>query len=118
MNLNLWGFYVPVPEVHDLYFSIVLHAVTPAEFSGCSCAAGKALRNHVVALLFQTSHYRNIELSSVPTPLPCTSMDSTMAVIKDTGKVGWCMLYKIHNADILYSGLVLLNWVQSPVGVQ
>lgn len=44
-----------VSEVHDLYF--VLRAVTPVESNGwsCSCAAGKAVCNHVVALIFQTS---------------------------------------------------------------
>ena len=59
-----------------LHVQIVLSAATPVELKGfsCSCAAGEALCNHVVALLFQTQHYHFTGEKSVPTPLSCTSV--------------------------------------------
>ncbi|CAL9695380.1 unnamed protein product [Knipowitschia caucasica] len=39
----------------------------------CSCAAGKGFCNHVVALLYQTAHYSQLQLPAVPPALACTS---------------------------------------------
>ncbi|CAB1323103.1 unnamed protein product [Coregonus sp. 'balchen'] len=39
----------------------------------CSCSAGKALCNHIVALLFQSAHYVTMGFKTVPLPLSCTS---------------------------------------------
>ncbi|XP_049910200.1 uncharacterized protein LOC126396291 [Epinephelus moara] len=39
----------------------------------CSCVAGKGFCNHVVALLYQTAHYSQLSLPTVPPPLACTS---------------------------------------------
>lgn len=47
------------------------------ECLSCSCAAGKALCNHVVALLFQTAHFSTMGFKAVPLPLSCTSMLQT-----------------------------------------
>lgn len=71
-SLNIQTF----PQVYVLYFQIVLNAVKPVELNGCSCscAAGMALCNHVVALLFQTAHYSTMGLKTVPTPLSCTGV--------------------------------------------
>ncbi|XP_049340579.1 uncharacterized protein LOC111196789 [Astyanax mexicanus] len=64
-------------EPHTL--QVVLHAVHPVALNGfcCSCAAGKALCNHVVALLFQTAHYSTMGVKTVAPPLPCTSVLQT-----------------------------------------
>ncbi|XP_041913151.1 uncharacterized protein LOC121678037 isoform X1 [Alosa sapidissima] len=61
-------------EPHTL--QVALHAVgTPVVLRGfsCSCVAGQALCNHVVALLFQTA----MGFKTVPPPLSCTSMLQT-----------------------------------------
>ncbi|XP_073694043.1 uncharacterized protein [Garra rufa] len=39
----------------------------------CTCSAGKALCNHIVALLFQSAHYCTMGFKTVPLPLSCTS---------------------------------------------
>ncbi|XP_003198385.3 uncharacterized protein isoform X1 [Danio rerio] len=39
----------------------------------CSCAAGKGLCNHLTALLYQTAHYVQLHLKSVPPTVACTS---------------------------------------------
>ncbi|KAK0152188.1 hypothetical protein N1851_006420 [Merluccius polli] len=39
----------------------------------CSCVAGKAFCNHIVALLYQTAHYLQLGVKAVPPPLACTS---------------------------------------------
>lgn len=63
-------------KVFVLHFQIVLHAVKPVGLNGCSCscAAGMALCNHVVALLFQTAHYSTMGMKTVPVPLSCTGV--------------------------------------------
>ena len=53
---------------------MTLHTVKATlEGHKCSCAAGKGMCNHVVALLYQTAHYSSMGNSSVPLPLACTS---------------------------------------------
>ncbi|KAJ8375118.1 hypothetical protein SKAU_G00056980 [Synaphobranchus kaupii] len=39
----------------------------------CTCAAGKGLCNHIVALLYQTAHYSTMGTRVVPLPVACTS---------------------------------------------
>lgn len=39
----------------------------------CTCSAGKALCNHIVALLFLSAHYSTMGFKTVPLPLSCTS---------------------------------------------
>ncbi|KAL2097015.1 hypothetical protein ACEWY4_006222 [Coilia grayii] len=61
-------------EPHSLQMTI--HTVDAANLSGygCSCAAGRGMCNHVVALLYQTAHYSTMGIASVPLPLASTSM--------------------------------------------
>ncbi|XP_077056081.1 uncharacterized protein LOC143707228 [Siphateles boraxobius] len=41
----------------------------------CSCVAGKALCNHNVALLYQTAHNSQLQISAVPPVLSCTETE-------------------------------------------
>ncbi|KAI4902547.1 hypothetical protein NFI96_020798, partial [Prochilodus magdalenae] len=41
----------------------------------CSCVAGTALCNHNVALLYQTAHYSQLNLTAVPPVLSCTETE-------------------------------------------
>ncbi|XP_049334766.1 uncharacterized protein LOC111193945 [Astyanax mexicanus] len=59
-------------EPHKLEVTLEAHNCTLTAHV-CSCAAGKGLCNHVVALLFQTAHYVQLNLNAVPLPLACTS---------------------------------------------
>ncbi|XP_073689584.1 uncharacterized protein [Garra rufa] len=43
--------------------------------SSCTCAAGQAVCNHLVALLYQTAHYSESGMSVVPTVLSCTETE-------------------------------------------
>ncbi|CAL9685252.1 unnamed protein product [Knipowitschia caucasica] len=40
--------------------------------TSCSCAAGKILCNHLVALLYQSAHFSTLKLPVVPADLSCT----------------------------------------------
>ncbi|XP_041940533.1 uncharacterized protein LOC121704035 [Alosa sapidissima] len=53
---------------------VVLKDSNPVELMHhrCSCIAGAALCNHCVALLFQSAHYSQLNLSVVPPVLSCT----------------------------------------------
>ncbi|XP_031172166.2 uncharacterized protein LOC116061933 [Sander lucioperca] len=56
---------------------IVLEDSSPVQLyeTVCSCAAGKALCNHTVALLFQTATYSQLRLLAVPPVLSCTETE-------------------------------------------
>ncbi|XP_031165276.1 uncharacterized protein LOC116057001 [Sander lucioperca] len=56
---------------------IVLEDSSPVQLyeTVCSCAAGKALCNHTVALLFQTAIYSQLRLLAVPPVLSCTETE-------------------------------------------
>ncbi|RXN17377.1 hypothetical protein ROHU_001181 [Labeo rohita] len=43
--------------------------------SSCTCAAGQAVCNHLVALLYQTAHYSESGMSVVPPVLSCTETE-------------------------------------------
>ncbi|XP_048014100.1 uncharacterized protein LOC125246981 isoform X2 [Megalobrama amblycephala] len=45
--------------------------------SKCSCVAGTALCNHTVALLYQTAHYSQLNMSIVPPVLSCTETEQS-----------------------------------------
>ncbi|KAK7151608.1 hypothetical protein R3I94_008063 [Phoxinus phoxinus] len=45
--------------------------------SKCLCVTGTALCNHTVALLFQTAHYSQLNLSVVPPVLSCTEREQS-----------------------------------------
>lgn len=56
------------------------------ECMACSCAAGKALCNHMVALLFQTAHYSTLGFkTAIATVLHQHAAD--LAPAKDTGQI-------------------------------
>lgn len=58
------------------YNQVTFHArEVPVVLNGmsCTCCAGKALCNHIVALLFQSAHYSTMGFKTVPLPLSCTS---------------------------------------------
>ncbi|XP_062866905.1 uncharacterized protein LOC134329550 [Trichomycterus rosablanca] len=55
---------------------ITFHATqVPAEvqMTSCTCVAGKALCNHLIALLYQSAHYSTMGFKTVPLPVACTS---------------------------------------------
>ncbi|KAK7910480.1 hypothetical protein WMY93_015164 [Mugilogobius chulae] len=56
---------------------ITLRDSTPVElaWSSCSCVAGRALCNHLVALLYQTAHFSESCMSVVPPVLSCTETE-------------------------------------------
>ncbi|XDV19486.1 hypothetical protein PO909_024951, partial [Leuciscus waleckii] len=41
----------------------------------CSCVAGRALCNHNIALLYQTAHYSQLNITAVPPVLSCTESE-------------------------------------------
>ncbi len=43
----------------------------------CSCVAGTALCNHIVALLYQTAHYSQLGISAVPPVRSCTETEQS-----------------------------------------
>ncbi|XP_067271626.1 uncharacterized protein [Pseudorasbora parva] len=53
---------------------VVLKDSSPVELieHSCTCVAGAALCNHCVALLFQSAHYSELNMSVVPPVLSCT----------------------------------------------
>ncbi|XP_051951627.1 uncharacterized protein LOC127621880 [Xyrauchen texanus] len=56
---------------------IVLEDSTPVQLYEveCSCVAGRALCNHNVALLYQTAHYSQLNITAVPPVLSCTESE-------------------------------------------
>ncbi|KAL6479281.1 hypothetical protein MHYP_G00127140 [Metynnis hypsauchen] len=55
---------------------ITFHATqVPAEVlkRSCTCVAGKAFCNHLIALLYQSTHYSTMGFKTVPLPVACTS---------------------------------------------
>ncbi|XP_039512225.1 uncharacterized protein LOC120467789 isoform X1 [Pimephales promelas] len=60
-------------EPHSLQITLNVDTV-PVEFtsSSCTCTAGKALCNHLVAMLFQTAHFSMMQMQTVPPSTACT----------------------------------------------
>ncbi|KAG1956965.1 hypothetical protein F2P79_008412 [Pimephales promelas] len=62
-------------KITSLITKITLNVDTlPVEFtsSSCTCTAGKALCNHLVAMLFQTAHFSMMQMQTVPPSTACT----------------------------------------------
>ncbi len=61
-----------------MYFlQIVLKDAHPVQLESCqcTCVAGTALCNHVAALLYQTAHYCQLRITSVPPTHSCTETE-------------------------------------------
>ncbi|XP_023821742.1 uncharacterized protein LOC111949248 isoform X2 [Oryzias latipes] len=56
---------------------IVLADARPVQLQSCqcTCVAGTALCNHVAALLYQTAHYCQLSITSVPPTHSCTETE-------------------------------------------
>ncbi|XP_026101388.1 uncharacterized protein LOC113072616 [Carassius auratus] len=63
--------------VTSITTKIVFVDSSPVEMCNaeCSCVAGTALCNHTVALLYQTAHYSQLNLTAVPPVLSCTETE-------------------------------------------
>jgi hypothetical protein len=48
----------------------------------CSCAAGRAMCHHVVALVYQLQHYQKLDLHVVPPVLSKTSLPQVSSFIQ------------------------------------
>lgn len=60
-----------------VFSQIVLSDSHPVQLQGCqcTCVAGTALCNHVAALLYQTAHYSQLKITSVPPTHSCTETE-------------------------------------------
>lgn len=60
-----------------VYFQIVLRDARPVQLQSCqcTCVAGTALCNHVAALLYQTAHFCQLRINSVPPTHSCTDTE-------------------------------------------
>lgn len=60
-----------------MYFQIVLGDARPVQLQSCqcTCVAGTAVCNHVAALLYQTAHYCQLSITSVPPTHSCTETE-------------------------------------------
>ncbi|KAI2644378.1 Trypsin [Labeo rohita] len=63
-------------EPHTLEMALESEEVVGVSTYMCSCAAGKGLCNHLTTLLYQTAHYVQLNLQTVPPPLACTGSTS------------------------------------------